>query len=562
MINGKIISAFLIGLLYATLLKGQTQIEDSFNTNNPDVLDITTTLDEGNIFLAGVHYEQLNAKRNASFILLSQNLLVQKQSILALQDTSIRRIGGAYQLNKNKDIIIFAIFDVEPAYHEHNRWWGYIILDSNLNRKLVQVYDLGMNPLKHIEGLIVKRNKKQQFYGLLNIWDINKASQYPQLFVMDSALQTTFERNDSVIQIYSRTDHSPYYSTSIQEANYDIIMSNDSTLLVYSTSKIIDQVYMYAIDVKNNKSYEHFAGFYQYNENLEGILFRCLASVNLNYWSDNAVIVSGSGNYTISNNFPIEDSAYINRGPNNIQSSFALISSKPAFIPQNIQPKASKYVFVERTNLSMFPQEAEDFLYPNNYVGAIRKNLDFINPNALFYLRAQGNTIAMPLEDGTRFYITKYDSSFNRIWNRRYIDDTSAFTPTHVVATADGGCLVFLRYRKAFYDDPNISPRGFAPEYDLRVYHISSEGILTGVKNISLSIVKPTLYPNPVQAGGIVHVQGIPTFTQAQLVSTNGQTTLINCKPDQPLQIPQVAPGLYYLRVFSQQWYQFRLLVE
>lgn len=65
-------------------------------------------------------------------------------------------------------------------------------------------------------------------------------------------------------------------------------------------------------------------------------------------------------------------------------------------------------------------------------------------------MRQWGAIQYLSYDVGTTYGIKRYDSKFNKVWEKTYRVDTNTLVPYYTLATQDKGCLVLLWIEKGF----------------------------------------------------------------------------------------------------------------
>jgi len=122
-----------------------------------------------------------------------------------------------------------------------------------------------------------------------------------------------------------------------------------------------------------------------------------------------------------------------------------------------------------------------------NYLG-ISKGMDFLTKDSIFVL-CDDLILSFWPDEYNYLHIGLYNSSLQCRY-LRYLGGDAYYTPTSILATSDGGCLI-VAWRYDYKINGN--------EHDIQFWKLNDEGLITGGKNNSnLRALKAILFPNPV----------------------------------------------------------------
>ena len=176
---------------------------------------------------------------------------------------------------------------------------------------------------------------------------------------------------------------------------------------------------------------------------------------------------------------------------------------------------------------------------------------DYRTPDSLFLMTGQGeynfHNIEYRVENNMRvqsdIFVYNVDTSGQVNWRKEIAQDSVYFHPWELVATPDGGALVF----SSKYD-----PR-YKKEYHLRISIIKIDrfGNIVGEQEFAAPRAQWSVYPNP--AKGKVHITGLPDAhlrKKVVLMDLSGKTVLEQqYKNGEDLQLPAALQGPYLLQV-------------
>ncbi len=116
---------------------------------------------------------------------------------------------------------------------------------------------------------------------------------------------------------------------------------------------------------------------------------------------------------------------------------------------------------------------------------ALKQSLDFIYPDKIYCGGWQRNGLSFISELPGWLSLSQYDEDLNLNWTRYYGGD-AFYIMEGVLATQDGGCLIYSR-RYAFTGDYN---------YDIHLLKVGPDGLLTSTTTPE-NTPNITVYPNP-----------------------------------------------------------------
>ena len=176
---------------------------------------------------------------------------------------------------------------------------------------------------------------------------------------------------------------------------------------------------------------------------------------------------------------------------------------------------------------------------------------DYRTLDSIYLMTGQGeyslSNLEYRIENDMRvqsdIFVYNVDTSGQVNWRKEIAQDSVYFHPWELVATPDGGALVF----SSKYD-----PR-YKKEYHLRISIIKIDrfGNIVGEQEFAAPRAQWSVYPNP--AKGKVHITGLPDAhlrKKVVLMDLSGKTVLEQeYKSGEDLQLPAALQGTYLLQV-------------
>jgi hypothetical protein len=355
-------------------------------------------------------------------------------------------------------------------------------------------------------------------------------------FVFSSSMQEKFRRVDtSWTQEFIR--HIPPYDTftaiiPVAPASAgDMLLLNDSEYVTLQGS--VHEGYPYSVIDARNFSVKISTGIYDWLAPIDTVrkvdnLYSGNPYMLLSPWKNNQFLMSGVGKHEFAD--PNQDST----AEDLAQAYVALFDRERRMLKcAFLSPDYNDEIFAGGTWI---------------YNPALHRNLDFIDRNRIYFT-------ATPYDDGLhspyadlacRLQVISIDSNLDVRW-RKVIGDPDSFEPAQasysVIATHDGGCLLFCRIRKRFFNDPWFLEYQ-VPEWDLVVYKISEQGIVTGTHAISAhETPTPVAYPNP--AGNRLYFNNAGNYHHLNLYDMKGRLMLESDLNEPFVNLDELATGLY-----------------
>lgn len=146
----------------------------------------------------------------------------------------------------------------------------------------------------------------------------------------------------------------------------------------------------------------------------------------------------------------------------------------------------SNYQF-EEIKLDTFGRKGDTIDYPAYY-----KSIDYISKDKIYcggtsYIQLPNSLDTLP----SSFVLVQYDSLLNKNWERYYRNDAN-YNMTGLLATQDGGCLMY-GFRHDYNNNSNV--------IELYVLKVDENGQLVTSTSLPLSENSFLSYPNPFQIG-------------------------------------------------------------
>ncbi len=161
--------------------------------------------------------------------------------------------------------------------------------------------------------------------------------------------------------------------------------------------------------------------------------------------------------------------------------------------------------FDEITHSKIFSSSEDTLIYPANN-NAMDRNNDFI------YVGGTFNVDLNNIIDGNKnsaFLLTKLDNQMNQIWRRNYRLDSHYYYMAGVLATSDGGCLM---YGHRFTEDN---------QREATAIKVNKEGEILGTSSIISTFENFNIFPNPFQTQIVIQQNNKQGFLK--LYDLNGR---------------------------------------
>lgn len=170
----------------------------------------------------------------------------------------------------------------------------------------------------------------------------------------------------------------------------------------------------------------------------------------------------------------------------------------------------------------------------------ITKNMDFINPNEIYFAGMKGYTWPEPyLTFPNWLMLCKLDSSLNVEWQRTYGGDANYSLYT-VLATSDGGFIMSAgRY------DHNIQDE----ELDVFILKVDSDGLITGLSEATLDNEQAVVFPNP--ASDCINFKTSLDINNIEIYSLLGQFVMNVKEVHNSINISFLDNGVYFLKIHT-----------
>ena len=141
----------------------------------------------------------------------------------------------------------------------------------------------------------------------------------------------------------------------------------------------------------------------------------------------------------------------------------------------------------------------------------------------------------------SKFILGKYDISLNKVWEKEFGEDSVYYFMSGLIATSDGGCLMYGRRRQYLNDYPR----------EAYILKVDKDGLITG--EVSIPLPEPLLvYPNPAQD----YIQcklpdGYP-YAQLYVMDISGRVVLTKPISDRErIDVSFLPAGMYLFQVFD-----------
>ena len=174
---------------------------------------------------------------------------------------------------------------------------------------------------------------------------------------------------------------------------------------------------------------------------------------------------------------------------------------------------------------------------------ALQRLLDFVDPNSIF-LGSNHNIRWYEFLPGPGWFgLTNMDSLLNVRWQKFYGGGTTNFLLQGILATHDGGCLMF----GTVYDTATQHN-----EQDVHIIKVNSDGLLGGLENKGSIIAHDAIvYPNP--GSDCIIIQSGPQIKGAQfsMATIEGKNVLTSNLNDKKTELitTTLKPGSYIWRI-------------
>ncbi len=538
------------------------------NTDEHELPWSTQRLNDGNILMAAIRHTTFTSKHKLLLLKINADGNPTKQKEISFTDTSINTTGGIFMLNDTQ-LIVFATFALDPPYFKA-KYWGYIIVDTAFNYLKCKInlapFALGNDTAKDnfcVDFIRTKQNETtKDFYGTLVlktpsypfsiIEEQSTYNRYNTYFIFNKNLELLLFRVDTVYQFFLINTLPPYdttyYSANIMMGGCgDMLLLNDSNYITLSENY---HGFIYTKMKGLNYTIDNRFGF---DINLDTI--RNLGIINfdnpyflLTKWTNNSFLLSG----TVSQNFydqvnDTTDNNYLTIS-NIGQSAIAIMDSSG---------KVKKFTFLTACKYdlnTMYITTGEEIVYNPPVI----KNLDYIDKNKIYYASTcDDDGFWSPFYDSpSHVIVIKVDSNLNRTWIK-HVGDTGDHLLVqyayNIVATNDGGCMIFCRKRARFFSDPYF--KSIAPEWNIAVYKVSEDGVVKSTKEINFEepLKEIIVYPNPANQN--LYFKGLTEKATIKLFDTNGKLILEKSidQNNPTIELTNFSTGLYFYSVFSSQ---------
>ena len=472
-------------------LSAQTPVASWQQVNTPgqDVPWSAMRMPDGVIILSAIQNATVFAKQKLLMVKLDETGKPSFKNEIAFADTGIVYTAGIFPWG-NSGYLVFAAFAVDSPY-VFAKQFGYLLLDSNFVLQKTQFINIGVHPLATIETANMKWDKTaSEYYGIQMIFNTPGADKfvnytYGNLLILDSMLTVQVSVPDShAINAFDST----WFGQDIGYGNW--CRFNDSIYnIIYSGG------YFYGttnrVFNRNNNTSRNginailldsiYSPYYYHFVDLTGF------TITLEKYTDSTLLVAGTVKQHIAPQEAEDTLLEINMELG--QSVIAEVNP--------ITYWAYNYHLFEPWKL----ESGNSGSYAREYYAGIANNFDKLYPNQLFYTRVL-NDGGFYTQSGSVVKVTALNKQLKPKWTVSINDigDNATEAPYNIVATADSGCILFTRKMVRLYVEPYFGNKADFPEYDITVYKINNNGIVTGTYNLSEFITAKKsvfVYPNP-----------------------------------------------------------------
>ncbi len=527
---------------------------EKVNTPLQDLPLSVGRMTDGNLLVGGIRFGYYYSKRNLILIKLDESGKPISQKEIGFSDTSISNIGGVFPYGES-DYLVFASFDIDTPYSA-SREWGYILLDSSLNTKRLYLDKALLDRQGIVSGITNLRIKKgigAYYYGVMQLFDYDENNPDTiHYLILDKTLNVIYRNIDTLRRYISLDGKDTTLLIANKEQFGDMVQMNDSLFLYMSAPMGVTGSYSFAYNIKSGRVYgEQWVVVPLTFDTSMGIdrgIIHTGSNLQLSRWTDSTIFVSAPVKYYVNPKVGLDT----NLNNNSIAQS-AIVEVLPN-VTSNKNLLALKYILVEN-----YPwlDSIDPFYYnASTYHSAEVNNLDYTDPDRIYYARVASDAGFFHYGAHSVIFISQFNHELKKKWTISFQSTSPPESPYNILATKDGGCLLFNRKRHRFINDPDFTPPGQFPEYDIAVYKISNTGKIDAVNENKIYI-----YPNPTS--GIITIHGNYDNARYELYEMSGRVIKKGILNENSLDASLLLPGMYFLKIaLRDNWVTLKLIKE